>query len=176
MSLYDDSYVDFDKSINTDVVLEESNDVEPLDESMPSESDKLLNMIRDIENRRSSKAAAARQETEVKAAPMQVKEEIPLPEFCIVDGEKFSIVSASRFTDVMGCYLAKNEKGYTIIGFAGDKTFKIKHYEKLSTEKLQSRVSETLDDGTQRILVRIGIHKFILNIKADDMQFVMDLC
>ena len=176
VSLYDDSYVDFDKSINTDVVLEESNDVEPLDESMPSESDKLLNMIRDIEKRRRSKAAAARQETEVKAAPKQVKEEIPLPEFCIVDGEKFSIVSASRFTDAMGCYLAKNKKGYTIIGFAGDKTFKIKHYEKLNTEKLQSRVSETLDDGTQRILVRIGIHKFILNIKADDMQFVMDLC
>ena len=85
-------------------------------------------------------------------------------------------MNVSYFTDKMGCYLAKNEQGYCIIGFAGDRVFKIKHYEKLNVEKLQSRVSEKLDDGTLRYIVRIGIHKFIMNVKKDDMEFVMDLC
>ena len=42
-------------------------------------------------------------------------------------------------------------------------------------ESLQ-RVSEKLDDGTLRYIVRIGVHKFIMNVKKDDMEFVMDLC
>ena len=105
-----------------------------------------------------------------------VAPEKPAPEFCVLDGKKFEIVNVSYFTDQMGCYLAKNESGYSILGFTGDKVFKIKYYEKLDTEKLQSRVSEKLDDGTMRYIIRLGIHKFILNVKQNDMEFVMDLC
>ena len=94
----------------------------------------------------------------------------------MVNDEIYKIVSKTNFTDKLGCYLAKNTSGYSIIGFVGDKLFKIKNYEKLKTESIQSRVSEKLNDGTTRYLVRIGIHKFILNVKDDKMEYVMDLC
>ena len=166
VSLYDNNYVDLD----TKASLDEPSEVEPLDESTQGESDKLLQMIKDIESRRKTKSAnlPPREKAE--------KEEKPLPEFCELDGEKYSVVSGSYFTDDMGCYLAKNDDEYIIIGFNGGKTFKIKHYEKLNVERLQSRKSEKLDDGTQRYIIRIGIHKFIMNVKSDDMEFVMDLC
>ena len=44
------------------------------------------------------------------------------------------------------------------------------------TQKHNLSISEKLDDGTLRYIVRIGIHKFIMNVKKDDMEFVMDLC
>ncbi len=166
VSLYDNNYVDLDSEAHLDEPLQ----VEPLDESTQGDSDKLLQMIKDIENRRKTKNVNPSVKENVE------KKEKPLPEFCELDGEKYSVVSGSYFTDDMGCYLAKNENGYTIIGFTGEKTFRIKHYEKLNVERMQSRMSEKLEDGTQRYIIRIGIHKFILNVKPDDMEFVMDLC
>mgnify|MGYP001030465708 CR=1 FL=1 len=166
VSLYDNNYVDLDSEAH----LDEPSQVEPLDESTQGDSDKLLQMIKDIENRRKTKNVNLSVKENVE------KKEKPLPEFCDLDGEKYSVVSGSYFTDDMGCYLAKNENGYTIIGFTGEKTFRIKHYEKLNVERMQSRMSEKLEDGTQRYIIRIGIHKFILNVKPDDMEFVMDLC
>ena len=137
-----------------------------------SEADKLLNRIKAFEKQRKAKNEARRQ------ANQTVKEIKPenIPEFCILDGERYSIVSASNFTENMGCYLAKNDKGYSIIGFSGDNVFKIKYYEKLDTERIQSRISEKLPDGTSRYIIRLGIHKFILNVKDNNMEFVMDLC
>lgn len=170
-ALYDNNnYVDLDKDLDAisedDAVLEE-----------PSDAAKLLEMIKDMEEKKKSKEAAPKPEVKPAEKP-EIKKEKPInaPEFCILDGERFSILNVSYFTDKMGCYLAKNEQGYCIIGFAGDRVFKVKHYEKLNVEKLQSRVSEKLDDGTLRYIVRIGIHKFIMNVKKDDMEFVMDLC
>ena len=76
----------------------------------------------------------------------------------------------------MGCYLAKNDNGYCVIGYIGDKVYKIKTYEILNNENMQSRMSKKLENGTSRYIVRIGIHKFILNVDKDNMEFVMDLC
>lgn len=170
-ALYDNNYVDLDKED-----LQELSDGDGILEE-PSDAAKLLEMIKDMEEKKKSKETAPKPEVKP-AEEQEIKKEKPInaPEFCILDGEKFSILNVSYFTDKMGCYLAKNERGYCIIGFAGDKVFKIKHYEKLNVEKLQSRVSEKLDDGTLRYIVRIGIHKFIMNVKKDDMEFVMDLC
>lgn len=158
-------------------VSSESNDLQEYPEEEKKEettADKLLSQIKAFENRRKAKSAARKQTQS--AGKNLVKENKPIPEFCILDGKRFSIISVSYFTEQMGCYLAKNDEGYCIIGFAGDSVFKIKYYEKLGTEKLQSRVSEKLEDGTTRYIVRIGIHKFILNVKGNDMEFVMDLC
>ena len=41
---------------------------------------------------------------------------------------------------------------------------------------MQSRISKKLGNGASRYIVRIGIHKFILNVDNDNMEFVMDLC
>ena len=139
-----------------------------------TEADELLKQIRAFKDKRRAKSEE-RKELNISSVATEQKK-IKTPEFCVFEGEKYSVVSASYFTEQMGCYLVKNNKGYCIIGFVGDHTFKIKHYEKLETEKLQSRLSEKLEDGTVRYIVRIGIHKFILNVKQDDMEFVMDLC
>ncbi len=203
-TLYDGKYVDLDKDIKQHNAQEqtlepESNSTvnntiqvsggvpkEPQAKPAPvpkkvsntgnsdSEADKLLSKIKTLENQRKAKMAAK----QTSLTPNKTKPELqkPIPEFCLLDGERFEIVNASYFTDKMGCYLAKNGNGYCILGFAGDNVFKIKYYEKLDTEKLQSRISERLEDGTMRYIIRIGIHKFILNVKQNDMEFVMDLC
>lgn len=168
ISLYDNKYVDLDKASASDAVLAKNKNVA----SVQDETDELLKKINYIEQRRKLK----KERENVPAKPKVEKKTESLPEFCVFEGKKYSIVGGSYFTDNMGCYLAKNEQGYTIIGFTGEKTFKIKHYEKLKAEKLQSRMSERMDDGTLRYIVRIGIHKFILNVKSNDMEFVMDLC
>lgn len=161
-------------SSESDLTEIEEKPVEKKRREDSTEADKLLNQIKALEDRRKSKVAERKV---AKTSSVEVKEEnIKTPEFCVLEGEKYSIVSASYFTKQMGCYLAKNTKGYCIIGFVGDNTFKIKYYEKLETERLQSRLTEKLADGTVRYIVRIGIHKFILNVKHDDMEFVMDLC
>ena len=139
-----------------------------------TEADKLLNMIENSKIRKEEKSAEKIQKSS-SIKKVEIKD-IQNPNFCVLEGERYSIVSTSYFTENMGCYLAKNNNGYSIIGFVGDKTFKIKYYEKLNTEKLQSRIAEKLDDETARYIVRIGIHKFLLNVKPDDMEFVMDLC
>ena len=94
----------------------------------------------------------------------------------IVDNEIYEIISKSVINEKMGCYLVKNSSGYAVMGYIGERVFKIKTYEKLKTEKLQARVSEKLDDGTLRYIVRVGMNKFILNVKDDKMEYVMDLC
>ena len=168
--------IDLEPVKNSDNSLKEYSKPEDLEEV--TEADKLLSKIKRLEQDRRAKIVAKQEaQAEMKGIKSgKITPRVPTPEFCILEGERFNIVNASYFTDRMGCYLAKNSKGYCIIGFAGDSVFKIKYYEKLDTEKLQSRVSEKLEDGTVRYIVRIGIHKFILNVKENDMEFVMDLC
>lgn len=105
-----------------------------------------------------------------------VKQEVIIKE-CVVDGINYQILAKSSFDNKVGCYLATcEEEGYSILGFLGDKIFKIKQYEKIDNTKLQTRESEKLPDGSIRYIVRIGIHKFILDVNDDKMEYVMDLC
>ena len=63
-----------------------------------------------------------------------------------------------------------------VIGFVGDKLIELKQYQILKSEKIQSRMSEKLADGTLRYIVRIGLQKFIVDVVDDDIKYVMDLC
>lgn len=95
---------------------------------------------------------------------------------CLIDNEILTVISSTNFIGNLGCHLAKGENGYTILGFVGEKLFKIKHYEILKSEKIQSRKSDVLSDGTMRFIVRIGLHKFIVEVKDENIEYVMDLC
>lgn len=95
---------------------------------------------------------------------------------CILEGESYMIVSTTLLTDNIGCHLAKNENGYVVLGFIGDKLFKIKNYSVLNSEQIQSRHTEKTSDNKLRYIVRIGINKFILDVENEDIKFVMDLC
>ena len=94
----------------------------------------------------------------------------------VIDNEALTIISSVNFTDNLGCHLAKGADGYVILGYVGDKLFKIKNYEMLKSEKLQTRMSEKLENGSSRYIVRIGLHKFIVNVNGDNIEYVMDLC
>ena len=97
---------------------------------------------------------------------------------CVVDNEILTIVNTVKFVNNMGCHLAKGDDGYTILGYIGDQLFKIKHYQILKTEKIQARISDKLPNGILRYIVRIGLHKFIVDIdtQAAKIEYVMDLC
>jgi hypothetical protein len=58
----------------------------------------------------------------------------------------------------------------------GDRIFALKQYDVLKSEKIQARKNEDLANGVSRYIVRIGMAKFIVNVKLDDIEYVMDLC
>lgn len=95
---------------------------------------------------------------------------------CIFEGETYNVVSSVEFSRRLGCHLAKNDDGYIVLGFSGNKVYKLKTYEGLKSEKIQARISEKLEDGTSRYIVRIGLKKFIVEVKAETINYVMDLC
>lgn len=172
-SLYNNNYVDLDSEIAAEK--NNSDKVEKTDAQI------LLEQIKRTEEQRQIKAEqnkidAEKKTEEAETAKESIENTPKGPEFCILDGERYSIVSVNEFASKMGCYLAKNDNGYCVIGYIGDKVYKIKTYEILDNENMQSRMSKKLENGTSRYIVRIGIHKFILNVDKDNMEFVMDLC
>ena len=95
---------------------------------------------------------------------------------CICDGKSYAVISSAAFDEGKGCYLVKNETGYAVLGYVGDKLIELKQYPSLKSEKIQARNSEKLPDGTLRYLVRIGLQKFIVDVKDSNIKYVMDLC
>jgi len=139
---------------------------------------KLLEMIEQKkEQHRIIREELNRKINETKIAKKETASSTSIPKECVVDDVKYQILACSSFDNHVGCYLATSEQeGYSILGFMGDKIFKIKHYEKIDNSKLQTRISEKLNNGSIRYIVRIGIHKFILDVNDDKMEYVMDLC
>ena len=183
-SLFDNNYVDFDKPIEelveqADIEFKKAQDNKKA-KKRDIDAEKLINLIEEKQAKKKEKIIENEKQNAIqenKNKP-QVKEieQNSISKTCIVDNDIYEIVSTSNFTNNMGCYLAKGAAGYCILGFVGDQLFKIKYYEKLKSEKLQARISDKLDDGTARYIIRIGIHKFIMNVSDDNMEFVMDLC
>ena len=94
---------------------------------------------------------------------------------CILEGVSYTIVSSTNMIKNMGCHLAKGEEGYVVLGYIGDKIFKIRQYGELKSTKIQSRLSEKLSDNHYRYIVRIGMNKFILDVCDENIEYVMDL-
>ena len=183
-SLFDNNYVDFDKPIEelveqADIEFKKAQDNKKA-KKRDIDAEKLINLIEEKQAKKKEKIIENEKQNAIqenKNKP-QVKEieQNSISKTCIVDNDIYEIVSTSNFTNNMGCYLAKGAAGYCILGFVGDQLFKIKYYEKLKSEKLQARISDKLSDGTARYIIRIGIHKFIMNVSDDNMEYVMDLC
>ena len=199
-SLYDNTYVDFDKKFpeKTNDVLE--SNVQPNEEpAMPvinrkrkivkpdrnKEADKLLELIEEKQKERETQVKNnIVSEPETKEKDQNIESQITNEEViaektapvCIVDNEKYEILDTVEFTRKSGCYLAVKSDEYYVLGYIPTGSFVIKHYETLKTFKMQARVSEKLDDGSSRYIVRIGAHKFILIVNLNSIEYVMDLC
>lgn len=179
-SLYDNSFVDLDNKTEQELDKELNDMMEELpklekpaskkpEPKRDDDSDKLLQFIQEKQVERETKKEEEKPEPQKDAQSGE-------KEFCTVRGEEYEILCRSDFDGNTGCYLGKNSNGYTVIGYAGDRTFKIKHYASLKSEQMQARASEKMADGTTRYIVRLGVHKFIMNAKDDNLEFVMDLC
>ena len=105
----------------------------------------------------------------------KTKEESLTPAKNIIDGETYTILSSVSFDSSKGCHLAKNEKGYFVYAYVGDKVLKLKEYQTLNSEKIQARMNEKLPDETFRYIIRIGQQKFIVDAKDNDIKYIMDL-
>lgn len=135
-------------------------------------------MLNKIQEKRAQKELMGTTKREV-AKTTTKKVEQPVEnqtKICVIENESYDVLSVAAFGYNKGCYLTKNSKGYFVIGYIGDKLSQIKSYESLKSEKIQARVSENLENGATRYLVRIGIHKFILDVDNENINFVMDLC
>ena len=94
---------------------------------------------------------------------------------CTEGNLSYSIISTTEIFNNMGCHLAKNENGYAILTYKGDNVSKIKDLNFIKKEYLQSRLSEKLEDGTLRYIIKVDTNKFIIDIKDDNINYVMDL-
>ena len=187
-SLYSNEFVDLDKNKTEDEILEEvavKEEPKKVERILPMQtkinrdrkntSEELIKKIEQTRSEREARKARilAKKNIVEKAGNTQ---ECNCPTKCILEGESYSIIASVDFVNNMGCYLAKNEKGYEIIGYIGDKLLRIKQYQMLKSEKIQARISDKLPDGRLRYIVRIGIHKFIVDVGNEEIKYVMDLC
>ena len=121
--------------------------------------------------------SAERMPKKVQFEEVKQEEKLPIEKAnCIFDGQSFIILNTISLEEGKGCHLAKNENGYVILGFIGERLFKINSYKELKNEKMQARLSEKASNGDLRYLLRVGSNKIIINVKNDSIEYVMDLC
>ena len=94
---------------------------------------------------------------------------------CSTEGESFEILNIAEINEESGCRLCRNESGYAVIGYINNELKILKRYDKLSSQRIQVRLNEKLDNGITQYIVRIGVNKFIINV-SDYMEYIMDLC
>ncbi len=186
-SLYSNEYVDFDKQKAEFEIEQIENEEEPKNTEVPKKaeepekqkSEQVEDLMKKIE---ATKIEREKRKARIlqKEAPKVIEniENTATPETtkCILDGRTYTIISSAQIDNSKGFYLAKSETGYTILGYIGDRLMKIRYYEALKSEKIHARLSEKLPSGTLRYLVRIGLQKLIVNVKENDIEYVMDLC
>ena len=178
-TLFNNEYVDFDNPEHVNQALVENTEEQLQIAKQESSAKDLLEKIR---RRREEREAAIVEDVqqateELLVKPVQKKEAVKLDSDvqCVIDGESFKVLSSVNFSENTGCHLVKNSSGYAVMAYIGDKLTKIKTFDELKSEKIQARLSEVLDDGSCRYLIRVGIAKFIVNANSSSVEFIMDL-
>lgn len=143
-------------------------------------SEKLLQMLDKIRDERKVSKNSLRQTSPAKREPRTntraTNVQPPTIVKCILEGINYDVVTSSAIDTSIGCHLAKSDKGYKVLAYHGTELSVIKEYDSLNNERLQIRQSETLSDGTPRYLVKVAQYKFLVDIKDNRIQYVMDLC
>ena len=63
-----------------------------------------------------------------------------------------------------------------MLGYINEQLVKLKYYEELKSEKIQARKSDKLSNEASRYIVRIGLSKFVIELKDNNIKYIMDLC
>lgn len=175
-SLYNNEYVDLDKENSSNEKLD--NKIEFVKKENKTSAQELMKKIEETKiEREKRKARLVKKETVKNIKNNDNFKPIHNETIrCILNGRTYTVVSSAEIDNNMGCHLAKNEDGYAILGYIDNKLITIKQYETLKSERIHVRLSEKLSEDISRYIVRIGIQKFIINVSADNIEFVMDLC
>lgn len=147
--------------------------------SHKEKSEKLLQMLDKIRSER--KQTIAQNKDNPKKKPLQMLKQAISPKApalvkCILEGVNYDIVASAAITGKIGCHLAKSDKGYKVLAYHDTELSVLKEYDALNNERIQIRQSETLSDGTPRYLIRVAQYKFIVDVKDNQIKYVMDLC
>ena len=156
---------------------------------------KLLKLIEEQQNERTMRKKSAEEEifrkeleTTVKKQQPQAEEKTPettvrkqqpqtgekTPETSKPKGQNTEVIKSIRCTENSICRMIRTENKYKIIGNIEGKNIVLKEYSLLKNADMQIRLNDKTDKT--KFLVKIGMHKFIIKITADNMEFVMDLC
>ena len=165
-SFYEEEFVDLDKQLNRtksqsqlkNPIIENSKNIKKLSDDNIRQN---VKPIKKEEEKRNKSLTDNAEEKQIK---------------CILEGETYNIISSTAFSANKGCYLAKNEKGYIILGYIDNNLIKINEYESFKSEKIHARLNSQLTEETAQYLIRVGTHKLVINVSENSMEFVMDLC
>lgn len=176
-ALYSTEFVDLDKE-NAISDVNDSTETQGRKSFRSQSAEELMKKIEAARLEREKRRARIVQKEEIASIEEPAKVEPIVTETvkCILGGESYTVVNSVAFDENKGCHLAKNENGYAVLGYIGSKILLIKNCETFKSEKIHARLSEQLPDGVLRYIVRIGIQKFIVNVKDDNIEYVMDLC
>ena len=137
---------------------------------------KLMELIEEKQAEREIKKQASNNIQQQVSVIEKPQEKNNTPDVCKIDGVSYNIIKSVSCENNLSCYLAKDDKGYEVIGNLNGNYKILKHYDQLRTENLQARISETNPDGSIQYLIRTSVHKFIIKIMKNEMEFIMDLC
>ncbi len=105
----------------------------------------------------------------------EIKQQTDIKEDTRQNNKHGGVIKTVKCNNIV-CSLLKNETGYNIIGKTENNVVNLKHYDSLKSENIQVRINESKPDGKMQYLVKVGFHKFIINVLNGSMEFVMDLC
>lgn len=156
--------------------IEKSSDV--IYTKINNDAQNLLKLIEEQkiarQNKKQEEIALFKKELEKASSKNEHKEEIQQLKSNIKpeNNDNYEIIKTILINKDTECSLVKTNDGYEVIGCIKDKQFNLKHYNTLKTINLQLRAHEK----DKQYLVKLGIHKFVINITENNMEFVMDLC
>ena len=145
----------------------------PVQEQPQEVSNKTETIVKDINANETQKKYTKPADT----MPKPKADAIPsYPQSCIYDGVSYKVVKVAICENDIGCYLTKNQNGYTVFGFIKDKLYKLNDYDELKSENMQVRINGNKTDGSAQYMVKVSTHKFLMQLVSDSMSLVMNLC
>jgi len=138
----------------------------------------LANILEKIRNERKQKkltANNANSNRKTEPAKKNVELTPPILVKCILEGVSYDILSSVAINEKVGCHLAKSSEKYAVLAYKENELAILKEYDTLKSNKINARLSETQPDGIPRYIIRIGTNKFIVDIKDEQVRYVMDL-
>lgn len=167
-----------DEPKNNDIITEPVLTVPVKTPRNEDNAQKLLKLIEAQQNERALKKQSDsdvfKKELEASVEKRKKQPEKQAPEPYRFNGEDAELIKTVKCSDNSTCKIIHKKGMYYITGNMGEKEFLLKEYKALKDCTLFVRPHEK--EQKDKYLVKVGIHKFIIKVTKDNMEFLMDLC